>query len=104
MRFNNDPHTKFLTVSAEKHGRAPRQWRKLHLAIDAQTGEIVAHVLTDKDVSDIGTVPALLATVEGPIASVIATAPTTMRPSTRRLLSASKIRCLPSSSRRARLR
>ncbi len=57
---------------AEKHGRTPRQWRKLHLAVDAQTGEIVAHVPTDPDVGDITAVPVLLATVEGPIASVIA--------------------------------
>jgi Transposase DDE domain len=57
---------------AEKHGRKPRQWRKLHLAVDADTGEIVAHVLTDKDGGDITQVPALLATVEGRIASVIA--------------------------------
>jgi hypothetical protein len=57
---------------AEKHGRQPRQWRKLHLAVDAETGEIVAHVLTDKDGGDITQVPALLATVEGRIASVIA--------------------------------
>ncbi|NPD69002.1 transposase (plasmid) [Lichenicola cladoniae] len=57
---------------AEKHGRTPRRWRKLHLAIDAQTGEIVAHVLTDLDVGDITAVPVLLETVEGPIASVIA--------------------------------
>jgi hypothetical protein len=57
---------------AEKHGRMPRQWRKLHLAIDAQTGEIVAHVLTGKDAGDITAVPGLLATVEGPIGSVIA--------------------------------
>ena len=56
----------------EKHGRTPRQWRKLHLAIDAETGEIVAHVLTDKDVGDITAVPGLLATVEVPIASLIA--------------------------------
>ena len=57
---------------AEKHGRKPRRWRKLHLAVDAETGEIVAHVLTDKDGGDITQVPALLATVEGRIASVIA--------------------------------
>ncbi len=31
---------------AEKHGRARRQWRKLHLAADAGTGEIAAYVLT----------------------------------------------------------
>jgi transposase len=57
---------------AEKHGRTPRQWRKLHLAVDAQTGEIVAHSLTDKDAGDITEVAGLLATVEGQIASVIA--------------------------------
>jgi hypothetical protein len=57
---------------AEKHGRKPRRWRKLHLAVDADTGEIVAHVLTDKDGGDISQVSDLLATVEGPIASVIA--------------------------------
>jgi hypothetical protein len=57
---------------AEKHGRKPRRWRKLHLAVDAETGEIVAHVLTDKDGGDTTQVPALLATVEGRIASVIA--------------------------------
>ena len=57
---------------AEKHGRIPRRWRKLHLAVDAQTGEIVAHSLTDKDASDITQVSSLLATVEGQIASVIA--------------------------------
>jgi transposase len=57
---------------AEKHGRKPRQWRELHLAVDAETGEIVAHVLTDKDADDITQVPPLLATVAGSIASVIA--------------------------------
>ena len=57
---------------AEKHGRTPRQWRKLHLAVDAETGEIVAHSLTDKDTGDIPEVAGLLATVEGKIASVIA--------------------------------
>ena len=57
---------------AEKHGRKPRRWRKLHLAVDAETGETVAHVLTDKDAADITQVSSLLATVEGRIASVIA--------------------------------
>src|SRR3984885_3813546 len=57
---------------AERHGRKPRRWRKLHLAVDAETGEIVAHVLTDKDGGDIRQVSALLATVEGRVASVIA--------------------------------
>ncbi|CDM60260.1 putative transposase (plasmid) [Rhizobium favelukesii] len=34
----------------EKHGaRSPRGLRKLHLALDADSGEIVAHTLTDQD-------------------------------------------------------
>lgn len=61
-------------MECRKYGRRPRQWRKLHLAIDAETGKITAHVLTDKDVGDIGAVAALLETVEGSIASVIADA------------------------------
>jgi transposase len=56
----------------EKHGRARRSWRKLHLAVDADTGEIVACVLTDNAADDAGQVPALLAHTEGEIASVAA--------------------------------
>jgi hypothetical protein len=56
----------------EKHGRAPRSWRKLHIALDAATGEIVAHSLTDKDADDAGQLPILLEQVEGEIASVTA--------------------------------
>lgn len=37
---------------AEKHGRARRQWRKLHLAVDATTGEIAGHVLTEGNAND----------------------------------------------------
>jgi hypothetical protein len=38
---------------AEKHGRRSRRcWRKLHLAVDANTNLIVACVLTDQDVDD----------------------------------------------------
>ena len=37
----------------EKHGTAKRRaWRKLHIGIDADSGEIVAFDLTDKDVDD----------------------------------------------------
>src|SRR5215204_1669109 len=57
---------------AEKHGRARRSWRKLHLAVDANTGEIVACVLTDNGADDAGELPALLGQVEGEIASVTA--------------------------------
>ncbi|MFL5338395.1 MAG: transposase, partial [Geminicoccaceae bacterium] len=56
----------------EKHGRTRRSWRKLHLAVDAGTGEIVACVLTDNAADDAGQVPALLEAVEGEIASVLA--------------------------------
>ena len=56
----------------EKHGRARRSWRKLHIAVDADTGEIVACVLTDDGADDAGAVPALLDQVEGEIASVTA--------------------------------
>jgi len=39
---------------AEKHGaRSRRGWRKLHLALDADSGEIVAHTLTDQDTGDV---------------------------------------------------
>ncbi len=56
----------------ETHGRARRSWRKLHLAVDAETGEIVASVLTCKEAADAGQVPVLLEQIEGEIASVMA--------------------------------
>jgi len=55
-----------------KHGRARRSWRKLHLALDADTGEIVASILTGNDVDDAGRVPDLLEQIEGELASVTA--------------------------------
>jgi hypothetical protein len=56
----------------KRHGRARRSWRKLHLAIDAETGEIVANLLTDNGADDTSEVPRLLEQVEGEIASYIA--------------------------------
>lgn len=56
----------------EKHGRARRSWRKLHLAVDAGTGEIVACVLTGNSADDAGQVSALLGQIGGEIASVTA--------------------------------
>src|SRR5215469_2401859 len=56
----------------ERHGRARRSWRKLHLVIDAGTGEIVANTLTDNSADDVGEVPRLLEQVESEIASFIA--------------------------------
>jgi DDE family transposase len=55
-----------------KHGRARRSWRKLHLALDAGTGEIVASTLTGDEADDAGQVPDLLEQVEGEVASVTA--------------------------------
>jgi len=37
----------------EKHGtKSRRSWRKLHLAVDADSGEIIAHRLTDQETGD----------------------------------------------------
>jgi hypothetical protein len=58
--------------NAETHGRARRSWRKLHLAIDAGTGEIVASVLTGSEAHDAGQVPVLLERIKGEIGSVMA--------------------------------
>ena len=57
---------------AAKHGRARRRWMKLHLAVDADTGEIAAHRLTDGHADDAAQVPDLLRQPEGAIASLIA--------------------------------
>ena len=46
----------------EKHGNAKRRaWRKLHIGIDADSGDILAFDLTDKDVDDASHVEPLLA-------------------------------------------
>src|SRR3984957_12018839 len=53
----------------ERHGTAKRRaWRKLHIGIDADTGEIVASDLTDKDVDDASHV--------GPMLDQLSLAPT----------------------------
>jgi hypothetical protein len=49
-----------------------RAWRKLHLAVDADTGEIVASDLTARRTHDCTQVPALLEQIADPIASVLA--------------------------------
>src|SRR3712207_2240136 len=56
----------------EKPGRARRSWRKLHIAVDAGAGEIVASVLTDNGADDAAQMPALLEAIEGEIASATA--------------------------------
>jgi hypothetical protein len=52
----------------EKHGaKSYRGWRKLHLALDADSGEIIAHSLTDQDTSDVSQVEPLLGQIEDEI-------------------------------------
>ena len=54
----------------EKHGtKTRRSWRKLHLGMDADTGQIVAAALTTKEVDDGAEVGPLLDQVVGPVAS-----------------------------------
>ena len=54
----------------EKHGtRTRRFWRKLHIGMDAETGEIVAAELTTNNVDHVFQVGPLLGQVAGPLAS-----------------------------------
>jgi len=57
----------------EKHGtKRRRAWRKLHLGVDAETGQIVASALTSKEVDDAAQVGPLLDQVTGSLSSFIA--------------------------------
>ncbi|MEO8714622.1 MAG: IS5 family transposase [Acetobacteraceae bacterium] len=54
----------------EKHGtRTRRSWRKLHVGVDADTGQIVAAALTTNDVDDGSQAGRLLDQVTGHVAS-----------------------------------
>jgi Transposase DDE domain len=54
----------------EKHGtKRRRAWKVLHLATDADTGQIVASVLTDRDADDGSQVGPLLDRIDGPVGS-----------------------------------
>jgi hypothetical protein len=56
----------------EKHGtKRRRSWKKLHLATDADTGRIVASVLTDKEADDGSQVGPLLERIDGAVAIFI---------------------------------
>ena len=63
-----------LRVHAGHMQKPPRHraWRKLHLAVDADTGEIVASDLTARRTHDCTQVPALLEQIDDPIESVSA--------------------------------
>ena len=55
------------------HGKDKRRvWRKLHLAVDTTTGEILAHELTPSERHDGPELPGLLAKVKGPVQAVCA--------------------------------
>jgi transposase len=57
----------------EKHGgKGCRSWRKLHLAVDPDTDEILASELTTTEDGDASQVGPLLDQISGPIASVTA--------------------------------
>ena len=57
----------------EKHGGKPRRsWRKLHLAVDPDSGEILASELTTTEDGDASLVGPLLDQIDCPIASVTA--------------------------------
>jgi len=52
----------------EKHGaRWRRGWRKLHVALDADSSEIIAHTMTDQDAGDASQVEPLLNQIDGRI-------------------------------------
>jgi hypothetical protein len=56
----------------EKHGtRRRRSWRKLHIGVDADTGQILASELTSSDVDDGSQVEPLLDQITGQLASFI---------------------------------
>lgn len=57
----------------EKHGgTARRSWRKLHLAVDPDTGEILASDLTTTEDGDASLVGPLLDQIARPIGAVLA--------------------------------
>ena len=85
----------------EKHGtRTRRSWRKLHIGVDAGTGQIMATELTTNDIDDGSRVGPLLDQVAGPIASFTVTGHTTGTMSTTQLPNV--IRMPRSSCRHAR--
>ena len=56
-----------------KHGaKSRRRWRKLHLAVNAASGLIVAQTLTDQDTDDPSQVAPLLDQIDDPIGQVTA--------------------------------
>ena len=87
----------------KKHAaKVRRSWRKLHIGVDADTGEIIAAELTSKDVDDGSQVGPLLEQIAGPVASFTGDGRTIGTMST--VWSASVIRMRRSLFRRVRAR
>lgn len=61
-----------IHVGHMKNPPRNRAWRKLHLAVDADTGEILASDLTTRRTHDCTQVPALLDQIDHPLTSVSA--------------------------------
>ena len=61
-----------LLLEAEHSAKSRRKWRKLHLAVDAGSGMIVAQALTDQDTDDPSLVAPLLDQIDDRIARVTA--------------------------------
>jgi IS5 family transposase len=59
-------------LEAKQGAKSRRTWRKLHLAVDAASGTIVAQTLTDQDVDDPSQVGSLLDQIDDPIIQVTA--------------------------------
>ncbi|MEM1432262.1 MAG: transposase [Pseudomonadota bacterium] len=55
-----------------KHGEKRRDWRKVHISVDAGTGAILSHFLTNSDTSDAAMAGPLVETTGGRVRSVIA--------------------------------
>ena len=57
----------------EKHGtKSRRGWRKLHLAVDADSGEIIAHSLTDQEAGNVSQLEPLLDQINDEIGQITA--------------------------------
>ena len=61
-----------IHVGSARKSPKMRAWRKLHLAVGRQTGNIVATELTASGARDASRVPGLLTQIESPLASVSA--------------------------------
>jgi Transposase DDE domain len=71
-------------LEAKHAAKSRRKWRKLHLAVDAARGMIVAQTLADQNADDLSQVGPPLNRIDGLIVRVIAGAAYDGAPTTRR--------------------